>query len=250
MVAAINNTQAILLAGGLVLVWLVPYVIDQAASYKRDRRIREQVIVPLIEGTSIEQISDGKLKEVASILRDNPPSGISGLVRALIALTIVSIVGAALFFTFSSDADTELRKTIVTAILAILGTVAGFYFGSKSVQDAAAASLPTVLGTPAMPAIASITFDPPSPVEGGTTIKVTVTLSAPALMGGSFVTLGSDVPEVDPPRTLTFPAGASSATGDVTTKRVNEAKKAKITASLSGVQSTATEPLTVTPREA
>jgi hypothetical protein len=61
-----------------------------------------------------------------------------GLYRALMAfviLTVVAIALTALLLSGSPDAG-DLRKTVITALLSILGTIVGFYFGARTEADA------------------------------------------------------------------------------------------------------------------
>jgi hypothetical protein len=244
MIATITNTQALVLTLGLAFLWLLPYVIDLFASYRRDGKVRDGLIKPLLAGKSISELSDGQLKEVTTFLKKEP-EGLTGLVRSLLALIVLTIAGVALFFTLSSQTDAELRKTIVTAILAILGTIAGFYFGSKSMQDAAAASLQTVLGGPGLPTVSSVDLTPPT-VQGGVASQVKVTLSAPAPMGGCLVVLSSNDTHATPPPSLSIAAGATSAAGPVTTLAVPAPTRVTITATVSGAQVGSTGTLELT----
>ena len=62
-----------------------------------------------------------------------------GVTTTLIALAILTLVGVALVVVLvssSSDAG-DLRKTIITALLSILASISGFYFASRTAQDAA-----------------------------------------------------------------------------------------------------------------
>jgi hypothetical protein len=67
---------------------------------------------------------------------ERPPAGTEGLTRTLLALLVLSLVGLALA-TVLVSVDTDLRNTIVTALLSILAAIAGFYFGSRTAQTSA-----------------------------------------------------------------------------------------------------------------
>src|SRR5205807_10481421 len=65
-----------------------------------------------------------------------PPRGTSGLTQSLLALFIASLVAIALVTTLVSAGidSSDLRKTIVTSLLSVLATIAGFYFGARTAQ--------------------------------------------------------------------------------------------------------------------
>jgi hypothetical protein len=79
------------------------------------------------------------------------PRGVRGLTRSLIALLIVVLAAFALTATALSGASDaiDLRKTIVTSLLTVLATVAGFYFGSRTAQTSAEDARQHTGGTPA-----------------------------------------------------------------------------------------------------
>jgi IPT/TIG domain len=60
-----------------------------------------------------------------------------GATRAAIALMIITLAALALAATLISGAPDapSLRNTIISALLAVLATVAGFYFGAKTAED-------------------------------------------------------------------------------------------------------------------
>jgi hypothetical protein len=98
---------------------------------------------------------------------------------------------------------------------------------------------------PASPALASLTLNP-STVVGGSSLVGTVILDK-ATTSAVVVTLASNKPtKASVPANVTVPAGASSATFNITTTRVSKRISANITASYSGVMKSAT--LTITRR--
>lgn len=70
---------------------------------------------------------------------DDKPGGGRSLTTSLLALATLSLVGLALALVMvssSSDAS-DLRKTIITALLSILASISGFYFGARTAQTSA-----------------------------------------------------------------------------------------------------------------
>lgn len=121
----------------LVAVWFVPVLFDARRAY----RLRRDVIGFLRQDAMRAVARDGlTLDELKALLQTigEPATGQRGLARALMALSLTTIVGVAAFaLLLSSAADAaDLRKTIVTALLSVLGVVVGFYFGSRSVESA------------------------------------------------------------------------------------------------------------------
>jgi hypothetical protein len=121
----------------LVAVWFIPVLLDARRAY----RLRQDVIGFLRQDAMRAVEKDGlslaELKVLVETIGE-PATGQRGLARALLALSVTAIVGVIAFaLLLSSAADAEdLRKTIVTSLLSVLGVVVGFYFGSRSVESA------------------------------------------------------------------------------------------------------------------
>jgi uncharacterized repeat protein (TIGR03803 family) len=116
-------------------------------------------------------------------------------------------------------------------------TVVGGAFGLGvlfRVDAAAPAPLPTLTGLTLAP------FN----LAGGKSSTATVTLGGPAPAGGAVVALSSSSPVASVPAALNVPAGATSASFAVATKRVARTKTVTIRASYNGGSVSAT--LTVT----
>jgi hypothetical protein len=99
------------------------------------------------------------------------------------AFTIITIVGvalAALLLSSAGDAS-DLRKTVVTSLLTLLGTIVGFYFGTRAAEGGAerAPEEPT----PAVPAeqpTAPETGEPTDTVTEEPTVPTAEEAAAPA----------------------------------------------------------------------
>jgi hypothetical protein len=103
----------------------------------------------------------------------------------------------------------------------------------------------TLTVNPQPPSLSTLTLSPSS-VAGPNASTGTVTLTAAAPGGGASIALSSSRPTVaSVPSSVTIPAGATSATFNVTTTGVTATTAVTISAAYSGVTRTAT--LTVTP---
>jgi hypothetical protein len=125
----------------IVLVWFIPFMTDLIWSH----RTQSIAVGGQSGSTAAHTLAPGGS---ANFSRRH-------LVRALIAFTIVTVVGIALLLVLSGntlDAE-DLRKTLVAAVVAIVGTVVGFYFGGRTAEQAAA-------GAATAPANGSVTLTP------------------------------------------------------------------------------------------
>jgi hypothetical protein len=141
----------------IVLAWLVPLLIDLLAAYRSQRRERvllQELIQSVFAGVqppgpaqpagaeapqAAMSVSERKLLDLLSAV-GQPPTGTRGLNRALMAFSIVTVIGVlsvALLFSGATDAA-ELRKTIVVGLIGVLATIVGFYFGSRTATEAQA----------------------------------------------------------------------------------------------------------------
>jgi hypothetical protein len=148
-------------------------------------------------------------------------------------LIITTLVGVAMVATLVSTAadSSDLRKTIITALLSILGAIAGFYFGARTAQISSeqATRPPTPTGGPTTgPAVTVTKVDPDSgPVKGGEIVTVTGSGFSNAITvrfgteAASSLTVTSDtqLTVTSPPGsagqvhvTVTTPAGTSAIT--------------------------------------
>jgi hypothetical protein len=146
-VVELEGTRAVVLVAviglAIALLWSVPIWVDARRAY----RLREKAVA-LISGKLLDAATkDGlKLSELRALLATigEPATGQRGLSRALMAFTIITVVGVALVaLLLSGSADSsDLRKTVITSLLTLLGTIVGFYFGTRAAETGAEAAAP------------------------------------------------------------------------------------------------------------
>ena len=121
----------------LALLWFVPILYDNRQANKWRAVRQAQIIDKMVDAAAREGngLSVEEVRQLVSAM-DRPPRGASGLTSSLLALLIVFLVGIALFSSLLSGAgdSVDLRKTIVTSLLAVLASISGFYFGARTAQ--------------------------------------------------------------------------------------------------------------------
>jgi ABC-type Fe3+ transport system permease subunit len=116
-----NWTKIILVAIfalGLVLVILVPFVWDLAASHKTWRNAVD--------------------KDPAALKSLGRPAGMQGLARATMAFAVIVVIGFALGYILVEQpfgTDKTIAGNIVVALTTTLAAITAFYFGSKMATD-------------------------------------------------------------------------------------------------------------------
>ena len=121
----------------IALLWFIPVFYDarQATKWRSGRQA--DILRELIDAASKDKrgLSVEDVRQLVSAM-DRSPRGTQGLTSSLLALLIVLLVAIAMLVSLlSSDADAgDLRKTIVTSLLAVLATISGFYFGARTAQ--------------------------------------------------------------------------------------------------------------------
>jgi hypothetical protein len=166
------------LAGAvLVLLWLIPLAYDASKAYRNQHEEFLRLAGDAAKGQGGLTIDE--LKELASILTQ-PLTGTRGLGRVLMAFMITSIIGFISLALLFGPTSADLLKQVVTALLGVLATIVGFYFGSRTAETAASAAAAEAAGDSkdGPPKNTPPTEDPPVLSTGGPE-RPTVTLLDP-----------------------------------------------------------------------
>jgi uncharacterized repeat protein (TIGR01451 family) len=192
---------------------------------------------------------------VLSSLTLNPTSVIGGqTLQATVTLSGPVPAGGAVVILSSSNGAASVPASITVPASAISAsftvttspvasatsvTIAASYNNSN-----ASATLWIGAATPTLPTLSAISLNPTS-VRGGSASTGTVTLSAPAPSGGAVISLISSNPSIAiVPAGITVPAGATSASFSVTTRRVSRPTSVVISAEYNNTSVSATLNLT------
>lgn len=161
---------ALIVAVGLALaiMWTVPLWVDARRAYRLRERAVDLVGSRLLDAAKKNGLTVGELRTLLSTIGE-PATGQRGLARALMAFTTITIVGVALIaLLLSRSADAgDLRKTVITSLLTLLGTIVGFYFGTRAAETSGDSGGP---GGPAAP---------PEAPASGTEVPTPTTPEAP-----------------------------------------------------------------------
>jgi hypothetical protein len=146
----------------LILAWFVPLWIDARRAARMQRHAWDSILRRLDGGGE----EAGRALPVDDLIKVlpyglQPPQGISGLSRVLLAFIVTSIVAIlALAMLFSSAVGVfDVVKQIVTAVLGVFATIIGFYFGARTAEG---------VSSPASTSGASSSTPPPGTPESDT----------------------------------------------------------------------------------
>lgn len=127
-----NGLVLLLVYVGLIVVLPISCTIyDIHKSYKE----RTDVLKQLRPHATNEEIK-GLLRDM-----DQGPTGLTGLTRGLIALTLILVLGIAAFhMVVFAPKVPDIADKLLTLLAGALTAITGFYFGSKASTEAAAAA--------------------------------------------------------------------------------------------------------------
>jgi hypothetical protein len=124
-----------LLAVVVALLWALPLVYDTREANRWRRDYQAKLLNSMINRAG--RLSVEEIRQIVSAI-DTQPRGTQNLTQSLLGLIITTFVGVALVATLVSTAadSSDLRKTVITALLSILGVISGFYFGARTSETA------------------------------------------------------------------------------------------------------------------
>lgn len=116
----------------VVLFAGLPMILDICLAYWSLNRTRKL----LIDKASLDGFQLKELQEFIKEVRNAPP-GIPGLARATMALTVIVIMGVAVFHVLvkgAPGANSQIINNILSMLAGLLAAITGFYFGGKTVE--------------------------------------------------------------------------------------------------------------------
>ncbi len=111
----------------VILVALVasfPIILDICLAYRSQSKMRKLVEM-LIEKAATDKFQPGDLQELVKA-SGKPPPGIPGLARATMALTVVVILGVAVFHVLVNGGAPQILNNVLSMLGGLLAAVTGF----------------------------------------------------------------------------------------------------------------------------
>jgi hypothetical protein len=134
----------------LILIYIVvvaifasfPLILDICMAYWS----RHKTLELLINKAAKDEFKLSELKELVKQSAE-PPPGIPGLARSMMALTVIVVLGIAVFriltVGMAGDASQNINSQIINNVLSmlagLLAAITGFYFGGRAVESGKAA---------------------------------------------------------------------------------------------------------------
>ena len=116
----------------IALVATIPLILDICLAY----RTRNVLIQKLIEKTA-DKLAPGELKEIVKESGKALP-GITGLARSTMALTVIVILGVAVFHLLGKSGpgdNSQIIGNVLSMLGGLLAAITGFYFGGKAAAE-------------------------------------------------------------------------------------------------------------------
>lgn len=110
----------------------LPEIIDILLAYRAQNKTRNL----LIQKASVDKLTMTELREFLSENAKAPP-GISNLTRGMIALTVIVILGIAVFHLLANPpagGESQTVNNVLSMLGGLLAAITGFYFGGKAAE--------------------------------------------------------------------------------------------------------------------
>jgi len=109
-----------------------PIILDIFLAYRSLNKTRNL----LVEKASADRL---ELKELQELIKESEkaPPGIPGLARSTIALTVILILGIAVFHLLVTGAEGNnslIINNVLSMLAGLLAAITGFYFGGKTAE--------------------------------------------------------------------------------------------------------------------
>ncbi len=153
----------------------------------------QKLLKEIVEKQKENKIENAAIIQIVEGCINAQPSGVTGVGRSTMALTLTVILGISLIYLFVYPPPVDVSTIIKDLLLTVIGAIAsiiGFYFGGRALQESATqpsiapATQPPI--TPAIiaptgvnmkPSVTSLIPDKLSPQKAGTTITWTAEAS-------------------------------------------------------------------------
>jgi len=152
-----------------VLIIAFPPALFTWYDIKKSYAERHTVFDSLPKNATIENIKD------LLVTMDQGPTGLTGLTRGIIAVTIILALAITIFhlIVFTAMDLSKITEQLLTMLAATLTAITGFYFGSKASTEAAAkATTPADSGEKACSVISAKLSVNPTSGPSGSPVKV------------------------------------------------------------------------------
>ena len=116
----------------LAVVAGLPMLLDICLAYRSRNKTRNL----LVEKASLDKLELKELQEFIKEIGEAPP-GIPGLARAVMALTVIVVLGIAVIHMLVEGPqgnNSQIINNILSMLAGLLAAITGFYFGGKTAE--------------------------------------------------------------------------------------------------------------------
>jgi hypothetical protein len=171
----------------LLLFAAAPIILNMYWAYGHLSKTQE-ILKEIVGKQKENKIENEALIHIVENCINAQPSGVTGIGRSTMALTLTVILGISLIYLFVYPPSAEVSTIIKDLLLTVIGAIAsiiGFYFGGRALQESAAqpsiapatqpSIAPSIIPTEVnmRPSVISLIPDNLSPQKAGTTVTWT-----------------------------------------------------------------------------